>query len=347
MSDDWRQLYKNSVVEPEELARILDVDPEPLQRVHARYPMRTSRYYLDLVQSVDCPIGLQVVPNLHELDSCGQVDPLGEENHSPNRAIVHRYPDRALFYVSYRCATHCRFCSRKRRVDDPKTIDANERERGLRYIAEHEELRDIIVSGGDPLLLGDDELEDILTKLREIKHVQIIRLDSRLPVTLPQRVTEKLCSLLKNFQPLYLNTHFNHPREITPAAKRACAALADAGIPLGNQSVLLKGVNDSPSVMRELVHGLLRLRVKPYYLYQCDPVIGACHFRCPVDKGLEIISSLQGHTSGLAVPHFVLDGPQGKGKVTVAPDHVVSRSAENLLLRNYAGQSFEYPDGKS
>ena len=347
MKDDWRQLYKDSVIDPEELARILGVDPEPLQRVHARYPMRASRYYLDLIERADGPIGLQVVPNVHELDSCGFVDPLGEESDSPNRAIVHRYPDRALFYVSYRCAIHCRFCSRKRRVDDPQSIDAEQIERGLAYIAEHEELRDIIVSGGDPLLLDDDELAEILTKLRAIKHVQIIRLDSRLPVTLPQRITPQLCSMLRSFQPLYLNTHFNHPRELTPQAQQACAALADAGIPLGNQSVLLKGVNDSASVMRELVQGLLKIRVKPYYLYQCDPVIGACHFRCSVDCGLDIISSLQGHTSGLAVPHFVLDGPGGKGKVILAPDNVVSRSSDRLVLRNFAGEVFDYPDGTS
>jgi len=240
---------------------------------------------------------------------------------------------------------YCRFCTRKRKVGDPfKRITKEQIMKGIVYIKEHNEVRDVILSGGDPLLLKDSTLEWILRELRRIKHLEIIRIGTRVPCTLPQRITPELCDMLRKYHPLYLNTHFNHPREVTEEAKKACAMLADVGIPLGCQTVLLRGVNDSPQVMKELMHKLLQIRVKPYYIYQCDLTRGVNHFRTRVDVGLEVICGLRGHTSGLAVPHYIIDTPGGGGKIPLLPEYVVSRSKTSIALRNYEGRVFEYPE---
>jgi lysine 2,3-aminomutase len=341
--EEWRRLIRASIARPEELAALLDLDLEETRRTHEIFPLRVNPYYLSLMRERGDPIWKQAIPDPRELASTGVDDPLAEEEHSPTPSITHRYPDRVLFYVSHACPVHCRFCTRRRKVGDPGSMGARAIELGLEYIRRHREVRDVIVSGGDPLLLSDDRIESILRDLRAIPHVEIIRIGSRVPVTLPQRVTRGLCEVLKRYHPLYLNTHFNHPREITPESSRACAMLADAGIPLGNQTVLLKGVNDTPGVMKELVRKLLTLRVRPYYLYQADLVSGTEHFRTSVKTGLEIIQALRGHTSGLAVPHYVIDAPNGGGKIAVIPNPVLSFDDNEIVLQNYQGRVYSYP----
>jgi len=264
----WRRLIKETITKPEELAKILDVDIEEIGRVHKEFPLRVNPYYLSLIQEKGDAIWKQAIPDAQELISTGAEDPLAEEEDSPAPNITHRYPDRVLFYVSYICPIYCRFCTRKRKVGDPKSIPRNAIELGLDYIRQHPEVRDVIISGGDPFMMTDSRIEHLIKNLRAIQHVEIIRIGSRVPVTLPQRITAELCDMLKKYHPFYLNTHFNHPREITPESKKACEMLADAGIPLGNQTVLLRGVNDKPEVMKELMQKLLTIRVKPYYIYQ-------------------------------------------------------------------------------
>jgi lysine 2,3-aminomutase len=263
---------------------------------------------------------------------------------SPVPSVVHRYPDRALFLVTTRCAMYCRFCTRKRKVGREQHITAEMRREGIDYIARTPEIRDVIVSGGDPLLLPDEVLDDLLKRLRAIPHVEMLRIGSRVPCTLPHRVTRRLAQLLRKYHPLYLNTHFEHPREVTPQAAKALERLVDAGIPLGNQSVLLRGVNDDPAVFLELNRKLLACRVRPYYLYQADLVEGTEHFRTPVEAGLEVIRGLRGHTSGLAVPQYVIDAPGGGGKIPVLPAYTVQRTDDRLVLRNFQGQLYVYPE---
>lgn len=344
-TEDWRRLVRETISSPDELCRRLDikVNIEEFRQVHNKFPLRINPYYLSLIREKGDPIWKQAVPDLNELDDLGTDDPLAEEEDSPVHNITHRYPDRVLFYVSSVCAMYCRFCTRKRKVGDPDSLYENGIELGLDYIRQHTEIRDVVVSGGDPLMLSDNRIEYILDRLRKIKHIEIIRIGSRVPVTLPQRVTEKLCGVLKKYHPLFLNTHFNHPQEITPESKNACRMLADAGIPLGNQSVLLRGVNDKPIVMKKLMQGLLRLRIKPYYIYQADLVRGTGHFQTSVQKGLDIIRALRGHTSGLAVPHYVIDAPGGGGKIALIPNPVVSSDKNRIVLRNYEGNRFAYP----
>ena len=344
-AEDWKQLVRETISSPDELCRLLNikVNLEEFRQVHNKFPLRINPYYLSLIREQGDAIWKQAVPDLNELDDLGADDPLAEEEDSPVHNITHRYPDRVLFYVSSVCAMYCRFCTRKRKVGDPGSLYENGIELGLDYIRQHQEIRDVVVSGGDPLMLSDSRIEYILDSLRRIKHIEIIRIGSRIPVTLPHRVTEKLCAILKKYHPLYLNTHFNHPQEITSESKKACSMLADAGIPLGNQSVLLRGVNDKPSVMKKLMQGLLRLRIKPYYIYQADLVKGTGYFRTPVEKGLEIIRALRGHTSGLAVPHYVIDAPGGGGKIALIPNPVVHSDKKKIVLRNYEGNHFAYP----
>lgn len=341
--EEWKRLVQESITCPRELASALDVDCDEIERVHETFPLRINPYYLGLLRFPGDPLWKQSVPDVRELNGSGYDDPLHEEEDSPTACITHRYPDRVLFYVSASCAMYCRFCTRKRKVSDPTSVNEREILNGIDYIREHTEIRDVIVSGGDPLMLSDEKIDFILGRLRAVPHVQILRLGTRIPVTLPQRVTDDLCAILKKYHPLYINTHFNHPREITPLSHRACAMLADAGIQLGNQSVLLKGVNDDPLVMKELVHKLLAIRVKPYYLYQADLVKGTDHFRTPVRRGLEIIESLRGHTSGMAVPHFVIDAPGGGGKIALLPNPVVRESDDELVLKNYERECYSYP----
>ncbi len=341
--EEWKQLLGDTITSPEELAQKLSLDKEIITTVHQKYPLRINPYYLSLIKDVNDPIWRQAVPDAMELDDTGFVDPLAEEDHSPVPNLTHRYPDRVLFYVTSQCAMYCRFCTRKRKVGYTCQSSTHDIASGLQYIREHPEIRDVVLSGGDPLIMEDDKIEYLLSKLREISHIQIIRIGTRIPVTLPQRITEKLCSVLKKYHPLYINCHFNHPREISEESTRACAMLAEAGIPLGNQSVLLKGVNDSPVIMKELVQKLLAIRVKPYYLYQMDLVSGADHFRTDVSAGLSIIKMLRGHTSGLAVPHYVVDTPKGGGKVALIPEPIVAYNDDSILLKNYEGDVYSYP----
>jgi lysine 2,3-aminomutase len=316
-----------------------------LSSVSAIYPFRVSPSYALLIQKPDDAIWRQCVPDIRELEDTEQyADPLSEETLSPVPGLIHRYPDRVVLLVSNRCPVYCRFCMRKRHVGEGDApMDSVALEKALEYIATHPEIRDVILSGGDPLMLDDNSLCHVLRRLRAISHISIIRIGTRIPVTLPERITPELCTLLKEFHPLYINTHFNHPDEITSASTLACNLLADAGIPLGNQTVLLRDVNNSVEIMRELMTGLLSLRVRPYYIHQMDLVRGTAHFRTPVSTGLEIIRALRGHVSGLAVPQYVIDLPNGKGKVPILPDGFV-RDGDMLILRTYHGELIRYRD---
>lgn len=339
----WEQSLKKSVTSPEELSGLFRIDCPDLSAVVARYPMRITPYYLGLIEQPGDPIWRQCVPDPAELADLSQSpDPLDEERLSPVPGLIHRYPDRVVWIVSSACAVYCRFCMRKRGVGCQDMAPAPRKD-AIEYIAARPEIRDVILSGGDPLLLADDRLDEILAALRRIPHVEIIRIGTRVPVTLPERITAKLVKMLKGHHPVYVNTHFNHPREITPHSARACARLADAGIPLGNQTVLLKGVNDDPQVMRTLMQRLLAIRVRPYYIHQMDLVQGTAHFRTPVAQGVAVLEALRGHTSGLAVPHYVIDLPGGKGKVEV-PSGRVTREGSLLKVTNYLGEEIPYHD---
>jgi lysine 2,3-aminomutase len=343
--EHWQKSLAASITSPYELADRFSIDPEPLRPVIDRYPMRITRYYLDLIQETGDPIWRQCVPDPRELEEDTlPVDPLNEEGLTPVPRLIHRYPDRVVLLVSSDCATFCRFCMRRRRVGCQKVLNTdNPVDAGMKYIEQTTAIRDVILSGGDPLLLPDEELEDNLVRLRKIPHLEMIRINTRTPVTLPDRITHRLCRMLKRYHPLYVNTHFNHPLEITPQSAGACIRLADAGIPLGNQTVLLKGVNDDVAVMKRLMQKLLTIRVRPYYIHQMDLVRGTGHFRTSVQQGLKIMAGLRGHTSGLATPYYVIDLPGGKGKVPILPEDV-KRQGRNLLLRNYLGEVIEYPD---
>jgi len=344
--EKWHKSLTTAIDSPEELAAHFDIDPGPLREVAEKYPLRITPYYLGLIKDVGDPIWRQCVPDARELLDDGQlVDPLEEERLSPVSGLIHRYPDRIVWLVSPVCAVYCRFCMRKRSVGcTGMTASINGWERALGYIAENCQIRDVILSGGDPLLLADDLLDDLLSRLRKITHVEIIRIGTRAPVTLPERITPGLCRMLKSHHPLYVNTHFNHPLEITRESAQACARLADAGIPLGNQTVLLRDVNDDPIVIKRLMQQLLSIRVRPYYIHQMDLVRGTGHFRTNVREGIEIMERLRGHTSGLATPYFMIDLPGGKGKVPVVPDYL-KRLDGRLLLRNYLGEFIEYNEG--
>lgn len=313
--------------------------------VSSRYPVRLTSYYANLIKKPEDPIWKQCMPDKLELDDHFQCpDPLDEQLLSPVHGLIHRYPNRVVVLVSNRCPVYCRFCMRKRLVgcsDEPMSEEAFKRV--CDYIASHTEIHDVILSGGDPLMLDDGSLSKILANLRKIPHVAIIRIGTRVPVTFPERITGELCCLLKKHHPVFVNTHFNHPSEITAHSSYACSLLADAGIPIGNQTVLLKGVNDNIETIKKLMTGLLTLRVKPYYLHQMDLVQGTAHFRTSVRSGLAIVRGLRGHISGLAVPHYVIDLPGGKGKVAVLPDDV-KISGNTLRLRTYTGETVTYVD---
>ena len=344
----WRQLLAASLTRPEELAARFGIDPAPLRPVVARYPMRINPYYLSLIEEPGDPIWRQAVPDPRELnDRLCPEDSLHEEKLSPVPNLVHKYPDRALLLVSGQCAMYCRFCTRKRKVGTA-AMTAELRAAGLTpaldYLARTPSIHDVLLSGGDPLLLPDGELFWLLERLRQIKHLEIIRIGSRVPCTLPQRVTARLAALLKKFHPLYLNTHFNHPRELTPEAAAACARLADAGIPLGNQTVLLKGINDDAVTIKALMRGLLKIRVKPYYLFQGDLSRGTDHFRTPVQQGQAIMRRLIGHTSGLATPTLALDAPDGAGKIPLTPSYIEELTPAQLRFTSHQGQPCQYPN---
>lgn len=325
-----------------DLAHRFKIDPDPLEKVAAVYPCRISSYYAGLINAPGDAIWQQCVPSLRELEDTDQLpDPLDEERLSPVPGLIHRYPDRAVLLVSSRCATYCRFCMRKRQVGC--SVGDTDFSAALDYIAATPQLYDIVLSGGDPLMLSDEQLHEILLRLRKIPHVEIIRIGSRMPVTEPARITPQLCRMLAEHHPLYLHTHFNHSLELTSEAARACGMLADVGIPLGNQTVLLKGVNDDRAVLRELMTGLLRLRVRPYYLHQMDLVQGTAHFRTPLDQGRQLIGSLRGQVSGMAIPHFVVDLPGGKGKVPLLSDSL-KRDGAGWLVQTFTGEQVSYFD---
>ena len=346
---EWQKLLVGGIRHGADLPPewILEADGVGPEKVESLYPVRINEYYRSLVADPQDPIGLQVIPDPAEwMDADSPEDPLGEDEDSPVPAIVHRYPDRVLFLVTNQCPIYCRYCTRKRLVGKPEGVVSREEIRqGIDYIRDHPEVRDVILSGGDPLMLKDDVLEEILSGLRSIEHLEIIRIGTRVPSALPQRVTPDLCRMLSRFHPLYMNLHFNHPREITPESSEACRLLADAGIPLGCQTVLMKGINDDAEVLGTLFKGLLKIRVKPYYLYQADLTRGANHFRTPVDKGIAIMKALQGNISGMAIPHFVIDAPGGGGKIPVlSDDYLLGRKNGQVLLKNYEDKIFSYPD---
>lgn len=345
----WQKILASSVRTPKALADLVPgVDVQALEEVAQKYPMCVNPYYLSLIQQPGDPIWNQCIPSIRELDHSGSTvaDPLSEEAMSPVPCLIHRYPDRVLFLATTECSMYCRFCTRKRKVGKQLRITKTMRQRAVDYIASHPEIRDVVVSGGDPLMLSDATLDELLGSIRAIPHVQIIRLGTRMPCVLPQRITPQLVAVLRKYHPLFLNTHFEHPRELTEQALTALALLADAGIPLGNQSVVLRGVNEDPDLFVELNQRLLAARVRPYYVYQADLVEGTRHFRCPVETGLDILRSLRGHTSGLAVPHFVIDAPGGGGKIPVFPSENVRRTRHGVVLTNYEGNHFVYPDEK-
>jgi lysine 2,3-aminomutase len=342
----WEELLKKSIVDEEQLDLICrgNIDQEKLRAVIKKYPMRINPYYLSLIKKKDDAIWKQCIPDVKELDDPeGFEDPLCEERDSPVPGLTHRYPDRVLFLVCNQCAMYCRFCTRKRKVGDPfKRITKLQILKGMDYIREHSEIRDVLLSGGDPLLLSDSFLEWILKELRKIPHIEIIRIGTRVPCALPQRITQELCEILKKYHPLYVNVHFAHPNEITEASEQACGMLANCGIPLSSQTVLLKGVNDNPEVMKKLMQELIRIRVRPYYIYQADMTKGINHFRTRSEKGIEIIRAIQGWTSGLAVPHFVIDTPGGGGKIPILPNYVISKDDNKIVLKNYSGKTYTY-----
>lgn len=342
--ETWQQLLRDGVNNADQLFARFGVDREVADRVSKDFRIRINAYYLGLIEEPGDPIWRQVVPDAAELEDedCPD-DPLNEEADSPVPNLTHRYPDRVLFLVNHQCPIYCRFCTRKRKVSEPGWWNRETLKLGIDYIRSRPEVRDVIVSGGDPLMLPDHTIDWLLGELRSIPHLEIIRIGSRVPCALPQRITPELVAILRKYHPLYINTHFNHPREVNEVTKKYVGMLVDAGIPVGCQTVLLKGVNDDPEVMKDLMRKLLTIRVRPYYIYQADLTKGTNYFRTRVEKGLEIIQALRGHTSGLAVPHYVIDAPGGGGKIPLLPEYVTSVNDSEVVMRNYAGRTYRYP----
>jgi lysine 2,3-aminomutase len=341
----WQEMIRQSIHSVDQLVEKFKIKRDIAAKLDKFFQARINPYYLSLIKCPGDPIWLQCVPDEKELEDIdGPEDPLNEDDMSPVPNITHRYPDRALFLVTSQCGLYCRFCTRKRKVGNSNKISLRNLESAFKYLEQHTEINDVILSGGDPLMHTDAMLEKILLRLREIKHIQVIRLGTKMPCVLPQRITPKLCNMLKKYHPIYVNTHFNHPWEITDESTKACNMLSDAGIPVGNQCVLMKGVNDNAETMRELMKKLLSIRVRPYYIYQADLTKGANHFRTPLEVGLEIMDKLRGHISGLAVPQFVIDAPGGGGKIPLLPNYVISRDEDKIILRNYKYNVYEYPD---
>jgi len=350
--NDWHWQLQHRVRTLAQFERMLilsDDEREALVQGESMLPVGVTPYYMSLLSRTDPsqPLRRTVIPSTQEfLRVAGEADdPLGEEGHSPVPGLVHRYPDRVLLLALDFCSTYCRYCTRSRVVGHGEITPSEQRiERALDYIRRTPTIRDVLLSGGDPLALSEGRLDWILSGLRAIPHVELVRIGTKMPAVLPQRITPELCRMLRKHHPLWMSLHFTHPDECTPEASRACTRLANSGIPLGSQTVLLKGVNDNAETMKELVHRLLLMRVRPYYLYQCDPISGSAHFRTSVAKGLEIIESLRGHTSGYAVPVYAIDAPGGGGKIPLQPNCVLGREGNDLLLRNYEGKTFRYPD---
>jgi lysine 2,3-aminomutase len=341
--NDWRWQMRNRVKNIEDI-KTLGMWKEDTLPFPKRLPFMVTPYYLKVAQNSPT-LQKTFVPSQNELvttTGCSE-DPLAEEQDSPVKCIVHRYPDRVLFLATDLCATYCRYCTRSR-VIEHNGFTKSEWEKGFEYIREHEEVRDVLISGGDPLTYDDDNLEYLISSIRAIEHVEIVRIGTKVPVVLPQRITPELVAMLRKYHPIFMSIHFTHPDEITEETKAACLMLADAGIPLGSQTVLLNGVNDNIYTMKKLFQQLLKIRVRPYYLYQCDVVQGAAHFRTPLSKGVEIIDGLRGWTSGYAVPQFVIDLPNGGGKTPIIPGYQVEKKEKEIIFRNYEGKKFSFPD---
>ena len=333
----------------EEKMKLSDEERAGVLLAGHKLAMSITPHFFELIdrEDPDCPVRRQVIPRIEEGWTAPEemADPCGEDSHMPVPGLVHRYPDRVLFLVTDRCASYCRYCTRSRVVSGVGDQQLEiQWESAFRYLEHHSEIRDVLLSGGDPLLLSDDKLDRILTRLRSIPHIQFLRIGSRIPIFLPQRITPELCALLQKHHPLFISIHTNHPKELTSEVRAGLERLANAGIPMGNQSVLLRGVNDSAIVQRALVHKLLMCRVRPYYLYQCDLINGSSHLRTSVATGLDIINHLRGHTTGYGIPQFVVDGPGGGGKIPLNPDYILNRQPGRVILRNYQDQIFEYPD---
>ncbi len=348
--NDWKWQLVNAVRKADALKNIIELtetEVESLKKVEAKYPLSITPYYLSLIDKKDpsCPVRKQCVPSPEELSFYLGIeeDPLGEEKDSVLPGLVHRYPDRVLIALTDICPVYCRHCTRKREWHKGAWVRTEKELSDIyEYINAHRNIRDVILSGGDPLTLSSAKLGSILSSIRAIEHVEIIRIGTRCPVVLPQRIDDELVSVLRKYRPLWVNTHFNHPLEITKESSAACDKLISAGIPVNNQSVLLKGINDNADTMKKLCQGLLKISVRPYYLFQCDPVSGTGHLRTSVSKGLEIIKEMRGFTSGLAVPTFVIDGLEGEGKVPLQPDYLLSLEKDHLLLKSYKGRMFRY-----
>jgi lysine 2,3-aminomutase len=352
--NDWRWQLRNRFKSTDALQAILNLSRDELQALGPKdLPVAVTPYYASLLDRDNASQGLRrtVMPAMAErIHSPNEnVDPLGEEPYRPVPAIVHRYPDRCLFLVTGYCATYCRYCTRSRLVGDngEYKVDMKEWERGIAYVSQSPAIRDVLITGGDPLTLSDEKLEWVLSRLRKIPHVEFLRIGTKVPIVLPQRITPALCRMLKKYHPLWMSIHVIHPDELTAESSRACQRLADAGIPLGGHTVLLKGVNDTTETLKELMHRLLKIRVKPYYLFHCDPVSGSAHFRTSVQKGVDLIESLRGHTTGYAVPHYAIDLAGSGGKVALVPEYVVGREGDYLLVKNFRGEIHKYPDSVS
>jgi len=344
--EKWQQILSYSITDSARLSKFVKIDREKIDRVIKKYPMKINPYYLSLIRKKNDPIWKQCIPDVLEVElGVGKRDPLLEEKYSPLKGLIHRYKDRILLLTSNMCVGYCRFCTRKRKVGKEKNIlEGKNIQRAFRYIRRHRKVRDVIISGGDPLLLEDEIIEHFLKNLRRIKHVQIIRIDSRIPCILPQRITPKLCNIFKKYSPIYFNTQFNHFQEITEESKKACNMLVDAGVVLGNQTVLLAGVNDAPDTLKRLFEELLMMRVRPYYLYIPDAVKGTYHLRVSISRALEIMRSLIGYTSGLAIPHLIIDLKRGGGKTPLLPKYVIKREGRRYIFRNFENRKFYYAD---
>lgn len=350
--EDWRWQLRNRICSKEVLEKIINLTPEECKGIEhcgKKLTMSIPPYFASLMDPDDpnCPIRRQCVPHADEMEVSPEelVDPCGEEKRSPVHGLVHRYPDRVLFLVNEMCAMYCRYCTRSRMVGSgTRSLCTQTYEKAFEYIRSNKKIRDVLISGGDPLTLSDRVLENILKTLRGIPHVEFIRIGTRVPVTLPQRITFDLVNMFKKYGPIWMSIHFSHPKEVTKRVKFACDLLAESGVPMGSQTVLLKGINDKAATMKKLMHELLKIRVRPYYIYQCDPVLGSKHFRTPVATGIEIIEKLRGHTSGYAVPTLVIDAPGGGGKIPIGPQYIVSHEGGRYTLRNYAGDQYVYQD---
>ena len=348
--EDWHWQLKRRICSKEELAQVIKLSPEEeagLKKAAGRLSLAITPYWATLIDPEDpnCPLRRQAVPVAQEsiISPHEMADPCAEDRDSPAPHLVHRYPDRVLLLATEHCALYCRHCTRRRLVGDHQESSSPSRfDAAIEYIKSNRKIRDVLISGGDPLILEDEEIESLVQKVRSISHVEFLRIGTRVPVTLPQRITEKLTNMLKKYAPIWVSIHFNHPKEITKRCKNACDMLADAGVPLGSQTVLLKGINDRPYIMKRLMHELLQIRVRPYYIYQCDPVKGTQHFRTPVAAGINIIEKLRGHTSGYALPTYVIDGPGGGGKIPIGPNYILSQAKGKYVLRNYKGKIYTY-----